>query len=204
VIVAGYGASEIVWVIPADADPPEPPQYAADDFTPMCEQWGSWMDAVGAVRLGNLLNIIDIELAARLDTPATILAIAPVQVERTPLGDATRMTCTLGGGSNAAYRSQFDLDDEAPVLEIEEFDTDAPPVKVPPGSFEIGPGLFESMYLYPEGTDGYLYQFTLQFELVIDGQRYVEIVDNDGEPFEFAFLSGGPEIRPGGLIEDEG
>ena len=66
--------------------------------------------------------------------------------------------------------------------------SDDGPTLVPPESFEIGPGLFESLTLFPLGDNGYRYSFRLEVEIIVDAQRTTLTVDLDGDPFVFGVL----------------
>ena len=197
VFEATYSPSQMFWVLPGAESASRPDDHGSVGDN-MCDSWQPWLDAAGAMRQAGNPHGIDLLVAARLEVPATILAIEPVVVEAVADEEAALISCVVGGGSNAAFESELGLAEPGGGLSITQFDSTEPPVLVPPGSFEIGAGLVESLRLYPTGTPGTMYRFRLKITHMVDGNRRDEVVDDHGKPFAFGIPSSStPAFAPG-------
>lgn len=183
---ATYACCDASFVAPlAPAAMPQPP-LPARGTSVGCTEWASWLEDAEAQLSGDW-HAIQLRAAAKAAAAVTVTQIRPVVQSVRAVEHSTQFFCVLGGGGNPAFTAEIDLDSPDSPVPISEFEDSGPPLLIPPGSLEVGPGLIEQVDVRPTGTANMIYQFRLEIEYVVDGAPKKATLDNGGEPFVFAF-----------------
>jgi hypothetical protein len=95
--------------------------------------------------------------------------------------------CGFGAGGELGPSILPDLDSPTGPIPMDIDGDLKPDGKIPGGRFVVKPGEAEWLTIFPEGTAGYVYEFGLVFQIVVDGEQQTEVHGTRERPIRLAF-----------------
>jgi hypothetical protein len=139
-----------------------------------CRQWRSWLWPLGAYDADT--TEIRVALQGNANTTVLVDGLLIQVIERSdPQGHVLR--CPVGGADITVRTLQADLDLEPCIVNYRD---DAYQF-TKPFAFTLSPGEVEVFHITATTTQRCLW--TAELQLVVNGQRRTEYVDDDGQPF---------------------
>jgi hypothetical protein len=158
------------FLVPTDADVSMPP-------TQHCPEWRTWIRNLGGV--DEAMTQVRVTLSANEDLNVVVDGLRARVHSRKPVPRWRHVICAVGGADITPKRAEIALDDYAqPIIRWVNEGGEA----LPTPTFTLSGSESEMIHVWARSRSEWI-EWTAELLLIIDGQRQIIPISDNGDPF---------------------